>query len=259
MPFLPATILQLSPSPPRIPRQFVIHILEKNIQIFLPLLATRSRRSFQLVPINRGWASCACWGLCSLPACCNQSCLPPRAHGCLFSWPQLTLESQYLCLITCFSSHSPVLRGQGFFSRHQGLVLFICSAHSLVHLLLSSLESSSAPRGCGSQLHSCQVASAHMPFCQMKAGLPTEDSYGNTKDQGVNVQEAERDSSGSPGCPWHLWVSVHRIQMASFSTEEDSLSLTSSDITDTRNKISVIKTGGYLTSKENLISAIPRN
>lgn len=53
-----------------------------------------------------------------------------------------------------------------------------------------------------------------------------------------------------------LGVCPNASRWPPFPLRKIPLSLTSSDITDTRNKISVIKTGGYLTSKENLISAI---
>ena len=104
------------------------------------------------------------------------------------------------------------------------------------------------------QLHSCQAASVHMPFCQIKAGLPTRDS--SWKHQRlVSMQEAEGDSSGSTDACGISGCLSKCIQMVSFSTEglrKIPLSLASSDITDSRNKMSVIKTGGYLNSKENL-------
>ena len=69
------------------------------------------------------------------------------------------------------------------------------------------------------------------------------------------MQEAEGDSSGSTDARGISGCLSKCIQMVSFSTEglrKIPLSLASSDITDSRNKMSVIKTGGYLNSKENL-------
>ena len=138
---------------------------------------------FYLVPINRDRTSCACRRLCSLPACCNQSCLPLQSTRLSFSMALTHTRIIVPLPNNMFLKPQSCAPRTGFFLQAPVVDLFICSTHSLVHLVLSSLQSSPVPSGgCG---NSCIPARRPLFICpsvRLRLVFPQGTPHGNTKD-----------------------------------------------------------------------------